>query len=139
MTTGKTSFLNRVALGALVLGLAVCGASIRAQHAQPKTQKASVAGKWTVAVAADTGTIEASAVFEQHDEKVTGTFTSDHTGEAAVTGRFVDGTLTFSVAVHADTQPMSVDFTGKFNDDGTLAGTVLSPMGELKWTATRVK
>ena len=34
---------------------------------------------------------------------------------------------------------MKIDFTGKLKADGTLAGTLTGPMGDMPWTASRVK
>ncbi len=72
----------------------------------------------------------------QNGAKITGTFTSDHTGEVRVEGEFANGTLTFAIDVHGDSgSSMHVDFTGKMKDDGTLTGTLKGQMGEMTWTA----
>jgi hypothetical protein len=81
----------------------------------------------------------AGMTLAQDGTKVTGTFTSDHTGEAALEGEFANGTLTFTVTVHAADNPMRVDFAGKMQDDGSLVGTLKGQMGEMSWTATRAK
>lgn len=121
----------------LAIGL---GANLHAQQAKPKADTASVAGKWTLAVANDQGPMSAGLTLVQKSAKVTGTFTSDHTGEVPVEGEFANGTLTFSVTVHGDSSDtMRVDFTGKMKDDGSLAGTLKGPMGEMNWTGTRAK
>ena len=33
----------------------------------------------------------------------------------------------------------TMTYTGKLQDDGSLAGTLKTPSGEMNWTATRVK
>jgi hypothetical protein len=121
---------------ALVIGLVT---NLGAQQAKPKAE-ATVTGKWTIAVANDQAPISAGLTLAQNGTKVTGTFTSDHTGEAPVEGEFANGTLTFSITIHADGgNAMQVDFTGKLKDDGSLAGTLKGPMGEMGWTGTRTK
>ena len=133
--TTKRSVLMIVA--ALAIGLLT---NLNAQQAKPKADTASVAGKWTISVANDQGPMSAAMALTQNGAKVTGTFTSDHTGEVPVEGQFAEGTLTLAIDVHGDSgAAMHVDFTGKMKDDGTLAGTLKGPMGEMNWTATRVK
>jgi hypothetical protein len=111
-----------------------------AQQDKSKTAAPTVAGKWTMSVQSDQGAISASLVVNLDGSKVTGTFTSDHTGEAPLEGKFADGTLTFAVTLHGDSGAgMEIDFNGKLKDDGTLGGTLSGPMGEMAWTASRVK
>jgi hypothetical protein len=113
--------------------------NLHAQQAKPKAE-ATVAGKWTIAVANDQAPISAGLTLAQSGTKVTGTFSSDHTGEAPVEGEFANGTLTFFVTVHGDSDnAMRVDFTGKLKNDGSLEGTLKGPMGEMNWTGTRTK
>jgi hypothetical protein len=114
--------------------------NLDAQQAKPKADTAGVAGKWTITVANDQGPMSAGMTLTQNAAKVTGTFTSDHTGEVPVEGEFANGTLTFNITVHSDgDNAMRVDFTAKMKDDGTLAGTLKGPMGEMSWSGTRVK
>ncbi|HKW02795.1 MAG TPA: hypothetical protein VJN96_23430 [Vicinamibacterales bacterium] len=134
--TGLTKRGVATLVTALVIGLL---ANLHAQQAKPKAET-TVAGKWTIAVANDQVPISAGLTLAQHGTKVTGTFTSDHTGEAPVEGEFANGTLTFFITVHADGgNAMQVDFTARLKDDGSLAGTLKGPMGEMNWTGTRTK
>ena len=122
---------------ALAIGLLT---NLNAQQAKPKADTAGVGGKWAISVVNDQGPMSASMTLTQNGAKITGTFTNDHTGEAPVEGEFANGTLTFAIDVHGDSgSAMHVDFTGKMKDDGTLAGTLKGPMGEMNWTGTRVK
>ncbi|HUL71737.1 MAG TPA: hypothetical protein VLT86_01465 [Vicinamibacterales bacterium] len=116
------------------------GSGLAARQDPAKSAAPSVAGKWSMSVQGDQGAMSASLVFNVDGKKVTGTLTSDHTGEAPLEGTFQDGALAFSVSVrHDGADAMELSFTGKLKDDGTLAGTLSGPMGEIAWTATRVK
>lgn len=133
--TTKRSVSMTIAV--LAIGLVT---NLQAQQAKPKADTASVAGKWAISVANDQGPMSAGMALTQNAAKVTGTFTSDHTGEVPIEGEFANGTLTFSIDIHGDSgSSMHVDFSGKMKDDGTLAGTLKGPMGEMTWTATRGK
>jgi len=124
--TGVTKRGVATLVTALAIGLL---ANLHAQQAKPKAET-TVAGKWTVAVANDQAPISAGLTLAQNGAKVTGTFSSDHTGEAAVEGEFANGTLTFFITVHGDGgNAMRVDFTGKLKGDGSLEGTLKGPMG----------
>ena len=54
----------------------------------------------------------------------------------ALDGEFADGTLKLESADRGDSK---VIFNAKLKEDGTLAGYVSGPMGDMKWTAERVK
>jgi len=123
---------------ALVLLFAAVG-GLSAQQDKSHGTAPTVAGKWDMAVPSDQGTMAASFVIDLDGSKVTGTFTSDHTGDVPLAGKFEDGTLTFSITVHTGSDAMQLDFIGKLKGDGTLGGTLSGPMGELAWTASRAK
>ena len=135
--TRTTKRCVSMTVAALAIGLLT---NLNAQQAKPKADTASVAGKWTISMANDQGPMSAGMALTQNGAKVAGTFTSDHTGEVPVEGEFANGTLMFAIDVHGDSgASMHVDFTGKMKDDGTLAGTLKGPMGEMTWTGTRMK
>jgi hypothetical protein len=95
-----------------------------------------VAGKWTMTV--DAGPHGATAMgltLKQEGTKVSGTFASPH-GDMPVDGEFVDGVLKLSTnGGNADSQ-ITFEATLK---DGKLSGYLSSQMGDMKWTAERVK
>ncbi len=133
----KIRLVVMIATAALTI---VFGTRAFAQQDPPKAAPAGVAGNWSLVVAAQDGTITAGMSLKQDGQKVTGTFTSDHTGEVAVDGQYVDGTLSFTIALHGGNDPsMKIDFTGKLKTDGSLAGSLTGPMGDMEWTASRVK
>ena len=72
---------------------------------------------------------------EQEGKTVTGSFASPH-GELALAGEFADGTLTLATK-NADGP--QITFNAKLKENGTLAGYLSSEMGDMTWTAERVK
>ena len=96
----------------------------------------SVSGAWTVTVE---GTPHGDATMElrltQDGTKVTGTFISGHMPDMDVAGEFAGGEL--HIASTHGSEDQKVVFTAKLKEDGTLAGVVSGPMGDMKWTATR--
>src|SRR5262245_22235008 len=96
----------------------------------------SVTGTWTMNVQGSPhGDMTMGLALEQKGTKVTGTFASPH-GEMAVTGEFVEGTLSLATGGSDDEK---ITFSAKLKDDGTLAGSISSPMGDMKWTASRAQ
>jgi hypothetical protein len=98
----------------------------------------SVAGTWSVAVVdSPHGPAAISLALQQDGTRVTGTFAiSGHAPDMALEGEFVDGVLKLETTGDGDHK---VIFNAKLKDDGTLAGSVSGPMGEMQWTAERVK
>ena len=116
----------------------VVSSVLTAQQSAPQKTAPSVAGKWNMSVQSDQGEMAAMFTINLDGKKVTGTLNSDHTGEVPLEGTFEDGTLAFTVTVHAE-NPAQLNVVGKLKDDGTLTGKLTGPMGELAWTATRAK
>jgi hypothetical protein len=104
---------------------------------EKKASTPSVAGTWTMTVdAGPHGLTTMGLVLEQKGTTVTGTFASPH-GDMPVAGEFVDGTLKLATTgEHADAQ---ITFEAKLKDDRILSGYLSSQMGDMKWTAERVK
>lgn len=95
----------------------------------------SLSGSWTLNVTGGGhGDATMSMSLTQDGTAVTGTFVSGHGPDMTVKGTFVDGELKLEAeaADHA-----KVLFTARLKDDGTLAGYLSSPMGDMKWTAKR--
>jgi hypothetical protein len=105
--------------------------------ALPVSAAPSVTGTWTVMVEGSPhGNMSASLALKQDGTKVTGTFSTDHTPDMAVSGAFVDGELKIETAADGDHK---ITLTAKLKDDGSLAGYLSSRMGDMKWTASRVE
>ena len=131
MSTRLPGFL---AIIALVAGLSI--ASVRA-HSDKKTAATGVAGTWSLSVDSPHGAMAMGFVLEQDGRKVKGTFASPH-GDLPVEGELVESTLTLATT-STGPDALQVTFTAKLNDDGSLSGYLSSPMGDMKWTAERVK
>jgi phage gp45-like len=115
----------------LVAALAV---SLQAQKEKPPT----VTGKWTMSVKGTPhGDTTMGLSLQQEGQKVKGTFASPH-GDHPLEGKFTDGTLEIATMGAGHDAPQ-VTFTAKLKEDDTLAGNLSSPMGDMTWTATRVK
>ena len=115
----------------LLAAAAVLALVVSARAAAP-----DVTGTWAVAVEGPHGAASMSLVLKQEAKKVTGTFVSGHGPDLALAGEFVDGTLKLESGDSGDSK---VIFNAKLKDDGTLAGYVSGPMGDMKWTGERVK
>ena len=116
--------------------LVVMAMTALALTAGVKAAAPTVRGTWSVAVEGPHGDATMSLVLTQDAKKVTGTFVSGHGPDLALAGEFTDGTLKLESADSGDSK---VIFNAKLKDDGTLAGYVSGPMGDMKWTAERVK
>jgi opacity protein-like surface antigen len=100
------------------------------------TAAPSVAGRWTMAVdGGPHGNVTMGLTLSQDGSKVTGTFTSPH-GDMNVAGEFVEGQLKIATTAGGDDE--KIYFEARLNDDGTLSGSISSPMGDMKWKGTRV-
>ena len=96
---------------------------------------ASVTGTWTMSVEGTPhGNATMGLVLTQDGTKVSGTFASGHGPDLAVTGEFAEGALKIETAGHGDSKIL---FSARLKDDGTLAGTISSKMGDMKWTASK--
>jgi hypothetical protein len=95
----------------------------------------SVTGTWTMSVQGGPhGDATMGLTLKQEGTTVTGTFASGHSPDMAVKGEIVDGALKIETEGDADHR---IVFTAKLKDDGTLAGYISSPMGDMKWKATK--
>ena len=96
---------------------------------------ATVTGQWTMTVEGSPhGNATMGLTLKQDGTKVTGTFSSGHSADMPVSGTFVKDELKVETAGDADSK---VVFNAKLKADGTLAGMISSPMGDMKWTASR--
>lgn len=118
---------------ALALALAVALPVALLAQGQPAKPTASVAGKWTMTMETPHGKMTAGFDLKVDGKKVTGTFVTDHTDKAALTGEFAEGKLTFR------TMEGGVTFTATLKDADTLNGVLSSERGDLQGIATRVK
>ena len=98
---------------------------------------ASVAGDWTMKIVE--AQLQLSMSLQQSGDTVTGKLVSDHLGTMTVDGTYVNGILKF-VSVGKETgQEVRIEFTGKPQVSGAIAGDLWSQMGAMTWSADRVK
>jgi hypothetical protein len=141
----------RRTLAILAAALAIAASpAVAAAQAKPTEQKPAptpskdapaVVGKWNVIVNSPNGNVESTLDLKadpKDAKKITGTIASQM-GEAALTGEYVDGKLTFAFSMDAGGQQLNVTFTGALQKDGSLAGTLSFGQGEMNWTGTRAK
>ena len=119
--------------------MTLVAASVRLVAAQERRRRRqAVAGKWTMTVKGSPhGDATMGLALKQDGRKVQGTFASPH-GEFPVEGTFADGTLELATKASGADAPQ-ITFSAKLKDDDTLAGYLSSPMGDMTWTAKRVK
>ena len=97
----------------------------------------SVAGRWTMTVTGSPhGDVTMGLTLTQDASKVSGTFSSPH-GDMNVAGDFADGRL--KIATTGGNEDERIYLDARLTADGTLSGIISSPMGDMKWTATRAK
>ena len=102
----------------------------------PAKKSPGVAGTWNVAVKgpAAHGDMAATMLLRQDGKAVTGTF-AVHGTEHTLKGEFSAPTLTLeSTDTPAD---KGLTFTATLKEDGSLAGYLSGPMGDMQWTAAR--
>jgi len=136
--------MKRLTMFAVVLfTLAVSGPAVHASQEKQEPTKdgrasANVTGKWSLSLETPQGPMTVALVLKQEGTKVTGTLAGPQ-GETALEGQFVDGTLTFGISFESPNGSMQLSFSAKLVEDGSLAGVMSGPMGEIPWTAVRVK
>lgn len=116
----------------LMVAVAAAASTGYAQRPDP----APVAGTWNMTVKgpAAHGDMAATLVLTQSERKVSGTL-SAHGNEHKLAGEFADGALTLATT---DTrEDARIELRAKLQENGTLAGYLSGPMGDMQWTATR--
>lgn len=94
----------------------------------------TVSGQWKMSVQGGPhGNATMGLTLKQDGTRVTGTFATGH-ADLPVTGEFVDGALRLESVSSGDS---NIILSAKLKDDGTLAGYISSPMGDMTWTAAR--
>lgn len=105
---------------------------------KPEEKPATIAGNWIMSLEGPQGPMQITMVLVLEEKKVTGSLTSQM-GETALTGTFEEGKLAFGIVFDAGGQAMEIYFAGQLKEDGTLAGSMSGPMGEMPWVAERAK
>ena len=98
------------------------------------TAAPDVSGTWTMnVVGGPHGPATMQLMLKQEGQKVSGTFASGHGADMEVTGEFANGSLD----VETSGGEHKVTLNARLRDDGTLAGTLSSKVGDMRWTASR--
>ena len=130
------------ALPLFLVGSAVAGSAVAAQTPAPAAKAPEVAGKWTMVLNLSIGTSNPTLVLKQDGETLTGTYTGRY-GDAKVTGKIAaDRKMTFTVALSAEGQSVTMYFNGELSADGQVIdkGVVnIEGLGEGSWAAKREK
>ena len=98
-------------------------------------------GKWTVTIESEQGNIECRLALKQDGKKISGTMSNPHGGDdVPISGEYADGAVTLTVDTKTDHGEMHLTLKGALKkDDGSLAGTMTSAMGESKWVGRRTQ
>lgn len=99
----------------------------------------TIAGAWNMGISMQGNTMALVLTIAVEGPTVTGTLSSDHSGVLAVHGTYKDGALSFETNSQVGSQTVKMTYVGHLKADGSLAGTMVAPTGELPWTATRTK
>ena len=94
-----------------------------------------LAGTWNMSVDSPHGSVGMTLVLQQEGKTISGTLTSGM-GERTVKGQYADSTLSLETTDDAS-NPWTV--TGRLTAQGGLQGHVSASVGDMKFTAERVK
>jgi len=100
--------------------------------ASSDAQPGSVAGKWDLTVPTPHGVMTLELDLKQDDTAVAGTILNFRSARQPVKGEFKAGQLTLETT---DGDELALSATMK--SDGTLAGELSTPQGDVNWTAKR--
>ena len=95
----------------------------------------SVAGGWTVSVQE----MSLHLVLVQKGKNISGTLENPHGGLIPITGEFVRGQIRFWGKSQGGSVQIELSATGSVKADGSLAGNLISNVGDMEWSAVRSK
>lgn len=129
-----------LAIVAVVFALMLQPAFAGQDKQEPKKDLSKVAldGKWNMSLESPQGPMSILLTLKVDGTKVTGTLNSQM-GETALDGQYVDGVLNFGISFDGGGGTMQISFAGKLTDENTMAGSLSGPMGDIPWSAVRVK
>ncbi len=108
------------------------------QDPKKDEKPASVAGNWNMSVNGPQGPMAISMALTQDGRKLTGNLSSQM-GDTGLEGEFADGKISFVISFQGNSGATQISFVGMLKEDGTLEGTLSGEMGDMTWTAERVK
>lgn len=89
----------------------------------PKAAAVNVGGTWVLEVNTPAGTGTPTLVLKQDGEKLTGTYTSNQFGEAAVTGTLKGNAIDFAFDLNIEGNAVTVTYRGTVDKD-TMSGAL---------------
>jgi hypothetical protein len=111
----------RLCLATLVL-VSLLPVLAGAQEAAAK--KLDLTGKWLFSVTTDQGTGTPTVTLKQQGDSLTGHYSSQTLGEAALKGTVKQGKITFVINVSAQGSTFPVTYAGAMDGDTAMKGTV---------------
>jgi hypothetical protein len=120
----------------------LCAATVVLGAAQDRSKddrsREDLTGKWTMKVSGGPhGDAAMSLVVKQQGEKIAAEFNPGHDGDIPMTGTFVKGALTMESPANDD--GAKITMKAALKPDGSLSGFLSSQMGDMTWTAARIK
>ena len=96
----------------------------------------AVGGTWRMAIAESPMSMR--MVLAQKGKRITGTLYNPHSNPIALAGEFERGRLRFYGSSKGGEWDYNLAGIGELKEDGSLAGSLTSNVGDMKWTAARV-
>jgi hypothetical protein len=101
---------------------------------------ASLTGSWNVSLELPNISATSTMVLKQDGEKLTGEYVSQQYGKFPLTGTVKGSDVTISYALNIEGNAMNVNYAGKIDKDGNIAGTVnIGDMMNGTFTSVRQK
>jgi len=95
---------------------------------------ANLSGKWTVAMSGHMNINNVVLDLKQTGTEITANFVIPDHGDLDMVGTFAGGKLTLRTTENAFVQ---MTLTGTLKDDGSISGSVESPMGTMTWSGSK--
>jgi len=108
------------------------------QEPKKDLSKVAIDGKWNMSLDGPQGPMSILMTLKLDGTKVTGTLNSQM-GDTPLEGQYAEGVLNFGISFDGGGGSMQIAFAGKLTDENTMAGSLSGPMGDIPWSAVRVK
>lgn len=128
------------AVVAMVVGFSMQSvwASQAPQEPKKDLSKVAIDGKWNMSLEGPQGPMSILMTLKLDGTKVTGSLNSQM-GDTPLEGQYAEGVLNFGISFDGGGGSMQIAFAGKLTDENTMAGSLSGPMGDIPWSAVRVK
>ena len=125
---------------AMVVGLSMqpVWAGQAPQEPKKDLSKVAIDGKWNMSLDGPQGPMAILMTLKLDGTKVTGSLNSQM-GDTPLEGQYAEGVLNFGITFDGGGGSMQIAFAGKLTDENTMAGSLSGPMGDIPWSAVRVK